>query len=110
MAPDPQLPTPREIRKQAGKILRITWTDGHGSEFTAHDLRGRCPCAMCVDEMSGQRRVGAPDVSPTVEMLEVSLVGNYAVHVNWSDGHRTGIYSFDYLRRICPCEGCTSAP
>ena len=110
MAPDPQLATPREIRKQAGKILRITWTDGHESEFAAHDLRGRCPCAMCVDEMSGQRRAGASDVSPTVEMLEVDLVGNYAVHVNWSDGHRTGIYSFDYLRRICPCEGCASAP
>jgi len=100
---------PTEIRKRAKERLSIRWDDGHVSEYPAHALRARCPCASCVDEMTGARKVGPLQITPHVEILKVSLVGNYALQVDWSDGHRTGIYSFDYLRDICSCDECVSS-
>ncbi len=44
---------------------------------------------------------------PVLKMLHVEEVGSYAIRIDWSDGHGTGIYSFDHLRRICPCKECT---
>ena len=43
---------------------------------------------------------------PTLKMVSVEEVGHYAIRIAWSDGHNTGIYSFDHLRKICPCEPC----
>lgn len=98
--------TPTEIRKQGGARLVIAWTDGHSGTYAALYLRGLCPCAHCVDEITGKRKIGPLQVLPDVEIQKVSPVGNYAVQLDWSDGHRTGIYSFDYLRSVCPCEVC----
>src|SRR5262245_33537875 len=106
---DSRLATPVEIRKQGQERLRITWGDGHVSEYPAHYLRARCPCASCVDEITLERKVGPLQVVPYVELLKANLVGSYAVQIEWSDGHRTGIYSFDYLRSICGCETCARA-
>ena len=106
MPVDRQATTPVEIRKRGGASLKITWADGHAGEYGAVYLRGHCPCAQCVDEMTGERRVGPLQIVPDVELVKVSPVGNYAVQLDWSDGHRTGIYSFDYLRSLCPCEIC----
>lgn len=100
--------TPTEIRKSGPSLLRITWADGHVSEFPARVLRARCPCATCVDENSGRRIFGESQVRPDIAMRKLELVGNYAVRVDWSDGHSTGLYSFDYLRRSCGCEACAS--
>ena len=103
---DPRAATPTEIRKQGGSRLVITWADGHSGTYAALYLRGNCPCAHCVDEITGKRKIGPLQVIPDVEIQKVSPVGNYAVQLDWSDGHRTGIYSFDYLRSLCPCETC----
>ena len=46
---------------------------------------------------------------PTLKMLSVEPVGNYAIRINWSDGHSTGIYSWEHLRQICPCPECRAA-
>ena len=43
---------------------------------------------------------------PVLKMLNVEPMGHYAIRIDWSDGHNTGIYSYDYLRKICPCEEC----
>jgi DUF971 family protein len=59
-----------------------------------------------VSETSGQRLVFEEHVNPDVAIVAARTVGNYALHFEWSDGHTTGIYSFDYLRRICPCATC----
>ena len=109
MATDLRPVTPTEIQKQGTARVRITWGDGHASEFDALYLRSRCPCAMCVEEMTGKRRVGEAGVPSDVSIRKISLVGNYALDVDWSDGHRTGIYSFEYLRRVCHCEACASS-
>ncbi len=105
---DPRHITPVEIRKQGGERLRIAWADGHVSVYSARRLRARCPCAQCVDEMSGERRVGEDEVDPDVAIAQVEPVGNYALQIRFSDGHGTGLYSFDHLRRICACGGCTA--
>lgn len=103
-----QASTPTEIRKQGKTRLQITWADGHVSSFEAPALRGACPCASCVDEITGERRFGPEDTAAGVEIEGLQLVGNYAVQIDWSDGHSTGIFSFDYLRGLCNCDRCTA--
>lgn len=104
IAPDQAVPV--EIRKKGGERLTVRWADGHESVFPARGLRGLCPCAQCVSETTGQRLTFEEHVRPDVAIESARLVGNYALHFDWSDGHTTGIYSFDYLRRICPCSEC----
>lgn len=105
----PESVNPVEIRKKAGERITIRWADGHESVYPARGLRGRCPCAQCVSETTGQRLVHEEHVDPGVQIVAARIVGNYALHFDWSDGHTTGIYSFDYLRRICPCRDCARA-
>ena len=101
-----QKATPAEIRKKGGEGIVIRWQDGHSSTFGARYLRGRCPCAQCVSETTGQRLVFENHVPPDVAIEAARTVGNYALHFSFTDCHTTGIYSFEYLRRVCPCEVC----
>lgn len=101
--------TPTGIRKRGVTHLEMTWQDGHVSLYPAAFLRGSCPCASCVDEISGERRFGQGEVAADVGSVSLKLVGNYAVQIDWSDGHSTGLYSFDYLREICPCASCAQS-
>jgi len=59
-----------------------------------------------VDEFTGVRRLEAGSIPSTLERVGVKPVGNYALSFAWSDRHSTGIYTFDYLRSICPCPQC----
>lgn len=89
-----------------GAALNIVWEDGHESVYEPRYLRMRCPCAACVDEMTGRRTLTEAMVSRSVYPAAIHYVGRYALQFVWSDGHDTGIYPFDYLRRACPCEEC----
>ena len=85
--------------------LTIEWADGHRSVFDLPVLRWLCPCAFCRGE-AGQP--GWLDSNPTLteeqlELADVSLTGNYALQPVWADGHSSGYYSFEHLRRNCPC-------
>ena len=102
-----QSPVPREIGRANQHDIKVTWQDGHVSVYPARQLRLACPCAGCVDEVTGKRRLTAKAVPEDVEPLKVDLVGRYAVSVAWSDRHRTGIYAFDLLRKLCPCSKCS---
>lgn len=99
---------PVEIEKHGATEVRVVWQDGHRSIWRNADLRWACGCASCVDEWTGERRLRRDAVAEDVQPVGVELVGNYAVHFEWSDGHGSGIYSYDYLRSICPCEACTA--
>ena len=94
---------PAEIGRANQHDVRIRWQDGHESLYPARELRLACPCAGCVDEVSGERRVSAAMVPQDVKPLGIQLVGNYAITIQWSDGHATGIYAFEKLRKMCPC-------
>jgi DUF971 family protein len=82
------------------KSLSLTWDDGVSSSVTARKLRQLCPCAECVEEMTGKRRIDVDAVSPDMKLLEVSPVGNYALAFRFSDAHGTGIYNWETLRQL----------
>lgn len=94
---------PVEIGRANEHDVKIRWQDGHESLYPARQLRLACPCAGCVDEMTGTVRVIATSVPQDVHPLKIDLVGRYAISIQWSDGHNTGIYAFNYLRNLCPC-------
>jgi DUF971 family protein len=83
--------------------LGIVWEDGHESYYPGRTLRCACPCAQCVDEMSGHKLLQDEAVPEDIQLLEIQPVGHYAIAVRWSDGHDTGIFAFERLRRLCPC-------
>jgi len=96
-------PVPAEIGRANEHDVKITWKDGHESVYPARELRLRCPCAGCVDEVTGQGKLIATSLPPDVRPLKIEVVGRYALTIHWSDGHHTGIYAFESLRRWCPC-------
>lgn len=94
--------------------LRIDWTPRsaspsalqHVAFYPARMLRLACPCAACVEEMTGRPLLDPARVPPDVQPVALELVGGYGIRIRWSDGHGTGIYTFELLRAICPCEQC----
>ncbi len=93
--------TPSEIGPTPdGQRLRIEWGDGVASEYVPRALRIACPCAGCVDEMTGARILDERRVAEHIMPLEIHYVGRYALTFVWSDGHSTGIYPFEYLRKL----------
>jgi DUF971 family protein len=99
---------PARIKKVTSQELLIVWKDGHESHYMGPVLRGQCPCASCQDEDTGERLVLPMHISDDLEFRGIEMVGRYALQFDWSDGHHTGIYSFDHLRRLCPCAVCRS--
>lgn len=100
---------PRQIQK-AEREFRITWEDGHESAYSYRALRQACPCAVCRDEWSGKPLLDPETVPADLGAPKAELVGNYAVAFLFSDGHSTGIYSFDTLRGLCGCQACALRP
>ncbi len=96
-------PTGLDI-EMARQVLRITWADGVTHDYPAAFLRRHCPCAACRTEYEEQSRTLLPVLSPSqtapVMVTGGHLVGNYALQLEWSDGHATGIYDFRLLRRL----------
>jgi DUF971 family protein len=97
---------PVEIERLSDGALRVKWNDGHEGVYPARYLRANCRCAACVEEWTGRQLVNADQIAADIRPVRISPVGAYAIHINWSDGHDTGIYAFDLLRSICPCAGC----
>jgi ATP-binding protein involved in chromosome partitioning len=103
-------PLPHAINRRDDGIL-IEWDGvGHQALFPARALRLACPCAGCVEEMTGRPLLDPANVPLDVRPLQLGLVGTYGLRVAWSDGHGTGIYTFSRLRAECPCPRCTGAP
>ncbi len=99
-------PQPVEVRRQDGTHIIVTWDDGHVSDFTNHYLRAKCQCAACVDEWTREPILDPSTIPADIHAAEISVVGTYAIQPVWSDGHTTGIFSFELLRRLCPCDTC----
>lgn len=84
--------------------LRIVWKGGMETEHDYFKLRFLCPCASCVDELTGVRTLRQENVRPDVRPVSGEFVGNYALRINWSDGHNTGIYTFASLYSNHPAQ------
>lgn len=90
------------------KVLEISWNDGTDCRYPLSHLREACPCVQC---RGGHQYMGAqydPEnilkLTPARDytMVELHPVGNYAIQPIWNDQHSTGIYTWEYLKRICP--------
>lgn len=93
---------PRLIeRVPAEKALLLAWHDGLEARVAYLGLRGECMCARCVDEITGQRILDVAGIDPEISIHGMELVGNYALKIRWSDGHDTGLYTWEHLRRLC---------
>ncbi len=103
-----RLPVPAEIRRLGTQSLRILWSDGHQSEYANQLLRDHCPCAECRERPRHSLPV-ARGQGAELYAVQIGLVGRYAVSMQWSDGHDTGIYSYQTLRELCPCDRCQPA-
>lgn len=94
-----------EIRRLPDSAeFQLTWSDGHSSKLDYDYIRGFCPCALCQGHGSNEVAFHPPRKPVTPETIEP--VGNYGISITWSDRHTTGIYRFDFLRRICTCSLC----
>ena len=114
----PEAVTPQKIRvkKSEGTGVEIDWRDGHKSSWSFRWLRDACPCATCHEEREKNGRApGEPKPKPQGLLVmyeepprpvEVTPVGKYALKFKWNDGHEAGLYSWEYLRRVCNCQEC----
>ncbi|MDQ3426247.1 MAG: DUF971 domain-containing protein [Gemmatimonadota bacterium] len=103
------IPIPHAINRRDDGLL-IEWDDaGHQGWYTARELRLACPCAACVEEMTGRPLLQPAAVPADVRPVSLALVGAYGLKVQWSDGHSTGIYTFEQLRARCTCRLCAGA-
>ena len=95
---------PTDIKlKRAEGVLEITWGDAGLRRYDAKRLRCECGCAGCVDERTGVRTLDANSVPDDIGITHIELVGNYALKFAFSDGHDTGIYSWDRLDQMKSC-------
>ena len=99
-------PMPYAITRHDDGLL-IEWDRGeHAALYPARPLRLACRCAACVEEMSGGPCSTLARCPTDIRPVSVALVGTYGLRVRWSDGHGTGIYTFERLLAACPCEAC----
>ena len=99
------VPVRIDIRRDDAE-MEIEWKAGNTHRLPLEVVRGFCPCAVCVAQRSseGQRSdlhvLSAEEESITTNVAGVTPVGRYAIQIKWSDGHDTGIYTFDYLKSL----------
>lgn len=93
---------PKAIRAvtEAGEF-EIDWGPDDTCRLPFKLLRGECPCAVCVNEFTGQKMIDPDDIPDDIKPAGLEYSGNYALKVRWSDGHDTGLYTFERLEMIC---------
>ena len=94
---------PLDIQHIGGE-LAIRWDDGGEDFIPLEKLRRACPCAGCKGEVdilgNLYKNPEKPFTTNSFELVKISSVGGYAIQPTWADGHNTGIFSFEYLRRV----------
>lgn len=91
------------------QALTVSWKDGHQGLLPFRHLRMACQCARCVHEITGELLIQSDAIPADIHAVELSLTGNYALKVRWSDGHDTGLFTWDRMRQLCQCPDCLDA-
>jgi len=86
--------------KDSQRTFVIEWADGGETRVPYRALRLACVCATCVHEFTGEQLLDPATVPEDIGIQECEPVGNYGVRIHWSDGHRTGIFTWDRLRGL----------
>ena len=97
---------PTDMKWLEKGVFGIEWSDGHHGVYPVRHLRLHCPCAACTDEWTGELKLRPDDVPLLIMLKDIEPVGHYAFRLRWSDGHDTGLYAFNTLRRMCQCDVC----
>jgi len=97
-AENPVAPTKARVTEEG--LFQVQWQDGSESSLTPRALRQACPCASCVEEFSGKPLLDPASVPVDITLKGVAPVGRYALSFEFSDGHKSGIYNFDHLRKL----------
>ena len=108
-----QARAPRKIDVQkAEKVMVLDWGTEGVWRLPMAVIRKMCPCALCTDVRGQADEVSVElhmmeglEATATDELESVKPVGRYAIQIRWQDGHDTGIYTFEYLRRLGQLEG-----
>lgn len=82
-------------------VMELVWSDDTVSSMPFKFIRGECPCAVCVDEFTGRRLIDVTKIPADIAPTALSYTGNYAMKIVWSDGHDTGLYTWDRLQILC---------
>jgi DUF971 family protein len=90
----------RKIEQIDNHNFLLTWNDGIISAYRLSTLEKNCPCAHCIDEMTGKRRSSPSLIDENVKALKIQNIGRYALKVHFTSGCSTGIYDFDLLRNL----------
>ena len=93
-------PRPLEIGRANKHDVKIRWNDGTEAVYPARLLRLECPCAVCVDELTGRRTLQPAAIPDDVHPAGIEPVGRYAIQIYWSDGHSTGLYTWERLHAL----------
>lgn len=91
---------PVQIIEESDSEITIKWSDDSETHYNAAQLRRACPCAGCVNEWTGEKMLDPAKVADDTTFKHISIVGRYALNFHFSDGHETGIFSFNYLRAV----------
>jgi len=91
---------PRQIIEESDSEISILWSDETESRYSAAQLRKACPCAGCVNEWTGEKILKAETVAEDMSFSSIAIVGRYALNFNFTDGHDTGIFSFQFLKQL----------
>lgn len=91
---------PVEVGRANEYDVKIRWKDGREAVYPAKFLRFHCPCAVCVDELTGERKITEGALPDGVHPVAIQPVGHYAIQIYFSDGHSTGIYTWERLRDL----------
>lgn len=89
---------PTQIIEESDNEISIKWSDDTETRYTAPQLRRECPCASCINEWTGEKILDHGSVSPFLTFKNIAIVGRYALSFTFSDGHDTGIFSFNLLK------------
>ncbi len=95
---------PVSYRQPDPSTVVLGWKDGGESRYAARALRLACPCASCVDEATGRPLLDPKTVPEDIRVAHVELVGRYALRFHFSDGHDTGLFTFETLYQLSPPE------
>lgn len=95
-----KITAPIRISRQGDEFLKIAWNDGTLDTFPVRVLRLSCPCAACVNEWTGEKILDDKQIAATVKPAKLFSVGRYAMGIHWTDGHKTGIFAYDYLKKL----------